>query len=643
MISLQSIEKSYHLSNQTVKVLNNINLALYPGELSYLLGESGCGKSTLLNILGGIDKADNGEYIFDGKNVTNFKEKDWAYFRRNKIGFVFQTFNLIPHLIALENIEMSMILDGFSKTDRRARALELLELVGLKDRASHLPNQLSGGQKQRVAIARSLANNPDIILADEPTGALDSENSEQIMKILKEVSQQGKIVLVVTHSQELLHFADKVIKMKDGTINEVKQITVKNDSPIQKEKMNSNKPKKLNWGTTVKLSLRNLKNKKWRNTLTAIGASIGILGIVLIGALGNGINEKIKNSLDLKTANSSIGVYKKGTELLSPKVAEEIKKVKDVKAVYTYNPFSISIESKNEKKETVSADTLVPPKYKKIYGNSYITNGRYPTKNHELVLPERTAQKLFGNNLKKAIGKKIKIVSQLMAMKGIYQTVQTEATVTGTVANSAIPITDSAGFSYPLAMEVTNENPETQNKALQYTVIPSSIDKVDSIINKLKTKGYIAETEEDSNKEISNYVTMASVAIGLLSAISLVVSSIMIGIVLYVSVLERTREIGTLKALGAFKSDIRRIFVTEGFMIGALGGIFGVIGSMILGKLANFIIKEGFNKPTLQLFQFEAYQLIIIIIFSGLLGVLASFIPAFRASKLNPVEALKYE
>lgn len=282
MISLQSIEKSYHLSNQTVKVLNNINLALYPGELSYLLGESGCGKSTLLNILGGIDKADNGEYIFDGKNVTNFKEKDWAYFRRNKIGFVFQTFNLIPHLTALENIEMSMILDGFSKTDRRARALELLELVGLKDRASHLPNQLSGGQKQRVAIARSLANNPDIILADEPTGALDSGNSEQIMKILKEVSQQGKIVLVVTHSQELLHFADKVIKMKDGTINEVKQITVKNDSPIQKEKMNSNKPKKLNWGTTVKLSLRNLKNKKWRNTLTAIGASIGILGIVLM-------------------------------------------------------------------------------------------------------------------------------------------------------------------------------------------------------------------------------------------------------------------------------------------------------------------------------------------------------------------------
>jgi len=229
MISLQSIEKSYHLSNQTVKVLNNINLALYPGELSYLLGESGCGKSTLLNILGGIDKADNGEYIFDGKNVTNFKEKDWAYFRRNKIGFVFQTFNLIPHLTALENIEMSMILDGFSKTDRRARALELLELVGLKDRASHLPNQLSGGQKQRVAIARSLANNPDIILADEPTGALDSENSEQIMKILKEVSQQGKIVLVVTHSQELLHFADKVIKMKDGTINEVKKITEKND------------------------------------------------------------------------------------------------------------------------------------------------------------------------------------------------------------------------------------------------------------------------------------------------------------------------------------------------------------------------------------------------------------------------------
>lgn len=643
MISLKSIEKSYKLADEMVQVLKNINLELTPGELSYLFGESGCGKSTLLNIIGGIDEASNGEYLFNGKNVTDFSEKDWAYFRRKKIGFVFQNFNLIPHLTAIENVEMSMILEGLSKTERRARAIELLELVGLQERGNHLPNQLSGGQKQRVAIARSLANNPDIILADEPTGALDSENSEQIMKILKKVAAQGKIVLVVTHSQEYLSYADKIIKMKDGTIVDIENTANQKNNKPSLDMDISNKRKKLNWGTTLKLAVRNLKNKKWRSTLTAIGASIGIFGILLIGSLGNGIKEKISSTVDNTVADSSIGVYKEDTELLPNTTVNDLESVKHVEAVYTYNPFQISIETSDGIKETASADTLVPPKHKEIYGKKYIIDGKYPSKNYEVAIPERTAKKLFGNNTSQAIGQKVKIISQLMSLKDVYQTVKTEATITGIVKNGAIPLLDSVGFSYPLALNITNDNPQTKNTALQYTVIPSSADKVDSIIKKLQSKGYKAETEGDSSEEISNYVTMASVAVGLLSAISLIVSSIMIGIVLYVSVLERTREIGTLKAIGAFKSDIRRIFVTEGLMIGILGGIFGVAGSMIIGKLANYIIKEVFEKPNLQLFQFDFYQILMIIVFSGLLGVLASFIPAFRASKLNPVEALKYE
>ncbi|UYP07142.1 ABC transporter ATP-binding protein/permease [Priestia megaterium] len=646
MISLKSIKKSYNLNNESVQVLKDINLDLFPGQLTYLLGESGCGKSTLLNIIGGIDNFSNGEYLFNTKSVKNFSEKEWSYFRRKKIGFIFQNFNLISHLTALENVEMSMILEGMSKSERRKHATELLELVGLGDRINHLPNQLSGGQKQRVSIARSLANNPDIILADEPTGALDSKNSEQIMKILKEVADQGKIVLVVTHSEKFTEYADKIIKMKDGLITDVTNFKNK-DNNISNEKENHknltlNKGKKINWSTTLKLAVRNIKNKKWRNTLTALGASIGIFGIVTIGALGNGVKGKITSTVDENTENSSISVYKEGTELLSDSMLNKLSNVKDVQAVYSYNPFQASLEASNKKKITVSADTLVPKENQSMYGKHYITHGSYPSKNNQISIPERTAKELYGTP-NKAIGKKVKVVTQLMSLKDVYQTVETQAVITGTVKNGSIPMLDSVGLSYPLSTQIMNKNPQTKGKSMQYTIIPSSRNKVDSIIEDVKKMGYTAETEEDSSKEISNYVTMASVAVGMLSGISLIVSSIMIGIVLYVSVLERTKEIGTLKALGAFRTDIRRIFVTEGLMVGILGGVFGVAGSFIVGKLANFIIKEGFHKPSLQLFEFNIYQIIVIVILSGFLGVLASFIPAFRASRLNPVEALKYE
>ncbi|WKB35496.1 ABC transporter ATP-binding protein [Terrilactibacillus sp. S3-3] len=203
MISIKNLQKHYTLNKKSIPILQDINLTLVPGEMTCLVGESGCGKSTLLHILGGLDDYDGGDYLFNGKNVKNFSEKEWSSFRTRNIGFIFQNFNLIPHLSALENVEISMILNKAPKSERQQRAKRLLDSVGLKSRYHYLPSQLSGGQKQRVAIARALANNPDIILADEPTGALDSKNSKQVMHILKTIAEQGKIVLIVTHSLEL--------------------------------------------------------------------------------------------------------------------------------------------------------------------------------------------------------------------------------------------------------------------------------------------------------------------------------------------------------------------------------------------------------------------------------------------------------
>ncbi|MEW5323127.1 ATP-binding cassette domain-containing protein [Geobacillus thermoleovorans] len=643
MIILRNIKKYYKLGNESIEVLKGVSLHLQKGQLICLLGESGCGKSTLLNIIGGLDYADDGEYIFQSINVRKFNEKEWACLRREKIGFVFQSFNLIPHLSALENVEMSMTLLGKSKEERKRRAIELLNMVGLEDKLNYLPNQLSGGQKQRVAIARALANDPDIILADEPTGALDSENSVRIMEILKKISQQGKVVLVVTHSQELVSFADRIIRMRDGKIIENEDVAHATEVE-DVDKSIGNKSKKLDLFTTCKLSFRNIKNKKWRNILTAIGASIGIFGLSIIMALGNGVKQKLSSSIDEATAKSSLSVANEQFAVLSENDSAQLRELKGVRDIYPYNPFQISIKTKEGAKATSSAESLSPRKYAEIiYGKKYIVKGRFPDdQSDEIVLPERIAKKLFKDS-KEAVGKHVSLVVQVMSLKEIYPTVNVHATVVGVVKNNPIPLLDTVGISYGLSQKIMQESIGNSTSALSFTIIPSSMKDIAPLKNEIKKMGYKVQTDEESQNEINEYISLASIALGMLSGISLIVSSIMIGIVLYVSVLERTREIGILKALGAFRSDIRRIFVTEGVLIGVIGGVFGILGSIAVGKAANYVVTTVMKKSNLDLFQFSFVQVVLLILFSGLLGVLASFVPANKAAKQPAVEALRHE
>lgn len=556
---------------------------------------------------------------------------------------MFQSFNLIPHLSALENVEMSMTLLGKSKEERKRRAIELLNMVGLGDKLNYLPNQLSGGQKQRVAIARALANDPDIILADEPTGALDSENSARIMEILRKISQQGKVVLVVTHSQELVSYADRIIRMRDGKIIEDEDVA----HAVEVEDVDKwigSKGKKLDLLTTCKLSFRNIKNKKWRNILTAIGASIGIFGLSIIMALGNGVKEKLSSSIDEATAKSSLSVANEQFAVLNENDIVRLREIKGVRDIYPYNPFQISMKTKEGAKATSSAESLSPRRYAEvIYGKKYIVKGRFPDdQRDEIVLPERIAKKLFKDS-KEAVGKNVSLVVQLMSLKEIYPTVNVNATVVGVVKNNSIPLLDTVGISYGLSQKIMKESIGNSTSALSFTIIPSSIKDIAPLKSKIREMGYKVQTDEESQNEINEYVSFASIALGMLSGISLIVSSIMIGIVLYVSVLERTREIGILKAIGAFRSDIRRIFVTEGMLIGIIGGVFGILGSITVGKAANYVVTTVMKKSNLDLFQFRFIQVVLLVLFSGLLGVLASFVPANKAAKQPAVEALRHE
>ncbi len=291
MLELKNITKKYLSGANTVTALKGINLKFRETEFVSILGPSGCGKTTLLNIIGGLDNYTNGDLIINGKSTKNFKDKDWDTYRNHSIGFVFQNYNLIPHQTVLANVELALTLAGESKTECRRRAIQALKDVGLEDQMHKKPNQMSGGQMQRVAIARALVGNPDILLADEPTGALDTKTSVQIMDLLKEIAKE-KLVIMVTHNPDLANnYSTRIIKLLDGNV-------IDDSNPYENnESHNENKSGKTNMSflTALSLSLNNLLTKKGRTILTAFAGSIGIIGIALILSLSSGMQNYIDN------------------------------------------------------------------------------------------------------------------------------------------------------------------------------------------------------------------------------------------------------------------------------------------------------------------------------------------------------------
>ena len=291
MLKLKNIKKDYKTGDFIQHALKNISVSFRKNEFVAILGPSGSGKTTLLNIIGGLDRYDSGDLIIDGKSTKSFKDKDWDAYRNHAVGFIFQSYNLISHISVLENVEMGMTLSGISAAERKRKALELLEKVGLKDHAHKKPNQLSGGQMQRVAIARALANDPKIILADEPTGALDSKTSTQIMELIKEIAKD-KLVIMVTHNAELAKdYASRIVSMKDGVILDD---TDSYDDENKRSGELSIKKTSMSLLSALKLSFNNIKTKKGRTALTAFASSIGIIGIALILSLSNGFNKEVE-------------------------------------------------------------------------------------------------------------------------------------------------------------------------------------------------------------------------------------------------------------------------------------------------------------------------------------------------------------
>ena len=313
MLELKKIKKSYKTADFTQVALDNISLEFRKSEFVSILGPSGSGKTTLLNIIGGLDRYDSGDLIINGKSTKDYKDRDWDEYRNNSVGFIFQSYNLISHISVLSNVEMSMTLSGVGKKEKRERALEVLERVGLKDHAYKRPNELSGGQMQRVAIARALVNNPDIILADEPTGALDSTTSVQIMELIKEISKD-KLVIMVTHNPDLAEkYSSRIIKLLDSKIiddSDPYKPTKEDKNEAQKNSKKSRKTS-MSFLTALSLSINNLRTKKGRTILTAFAGSIGIIGIATIMSLSNGVQQYIDRTQEETLSSYPLSIQDK--------------------------------------------------------------------------------------------------------------------------------------------------------------------------------------------------------------------------------------------------------------------------------------------------------------------------------------------
>ncbi|MBR4626164.1 MAG: ABC transporter ATP-binding protein/permease [Ruminococcus sp.] len=312
MLQLKNIVKDYGSGDTKVRALNGVEITFRENEFVAILGHSGCGKTTLLNIIGGLDHYTSGDLIINGVSTKKYKDRDWDAYRNHSIGFIFQSYNLIPHQTVLSNVELALTISGVSKSERRKRAKEALEKVGLGDQLHKKPNQMSGGQMQRVAIARALINNPDILLADEPTGALDSETSIQVMELLKEIAKD-KLVIMVTHNPELAEqYATRIVRIKDGQLTGDSDpfTPEKADEPVKGKK----KRVSMSFLTAVSLSLNNLMTKKGRTLLTAFAGSIGIIGIALILSLSTGINEYIDHVQEETLSSYPITINRESTD-----------------------------------------------------------------------------------------------------------------------------------------------------------------------------------------------------------------------------------------------------------------------------------------------------------------------------------------
>ena len=775
MLELKNIVKKYNTGGSEVEVLKSVNIHFRENEFVSILGASGSGKTTLLNIIGGLDKYTSGDMALMGRSTKEFKDRDWDGYRNGTIGFVFQSYNLISHLSVIENVKLALSISGQSNAENDEKARKVLEDVGLAEHLYKKPNQLSGGQMQRVAIARALVTDPKIILADEPTGALDSSTSAQIMDLIKEISKD-KLVIMVTHNAEIAEkYSDRIVRLSDGVVIEDTAANSVRDSGSEYKCAKTS----MSLAQAINSSFKNLLTKKVRTALTTVAASIGIISIATVMAISSGMNgyikttqedtistvpvtisavdskiiiktgpDKKKSSKEIKLSDMGKTHLNRYTEdalgedgsfisYMKKKASKYYKSIDcstgySIKAlikdqngqfhsvqeneirtiVNTINNFAVlptdekiitkdyellasktgkfKYPSLNEAILFVGADGTLSEKQLSLLGYGgrksvkpdeligmkfkVLTNNQYFRQFGDVFIPNEVTENLYneGQTLEITavmrckdssktpfnglIGYNKAFLDNILKSEESSDIVKAQKNSKGksVIGGSGEALTDEAyqgimqqlgGDSTPKSINFYAESFKDREK------IVNTIGKFNKELEKKygkSSKSYeryaisytdMAKTITKAFGDIINSITFVLIAF---SAISLLVSSVMIGILIYVSVVERTKEIGILRALGSRKRDVSRIFNAEAGILGLISGVLGVAVASALTIPINRLVANSLNIKGFEA-SVSPKAACTLILLSVALTLIAGFIPSKIAARKNPVEALRTE
>lgn len=652
LLELTDIHKSYYLGKEEFPVLKGIDLQFERGEFVSILGESGGGKTTLMNIIGGLDREFKGTVKVEGRVLDHQKEKQLDEYRRAMVGYIYQSYNLIPHLTVLDNVMVSLEMTTLSPAEKKQRAIQLLTEVGLSDHIKKHPRQLSGGQKQRVAIARALAADPQIIIADEPTGALDAQNTQEVLEILDRIAQDGKLVIAVTHSNEVANHGTRIVRLADGKIEADEQL--RPTYPVQEVERLT--PRPLPAISSYRTAFKHLMYNFWRNSLIMLGVGIGLFAVILFSGIGNGVNGYLQNQINrvanpevisvlknqtgkkmtneqLQSSIQNIAANLQGSTIKASEVhrIERLKGVKKVEAGYIIPAYRLTNQAKEQSGTMMQTWSLAEKK-------DLLKVGHTPKKG-ELVLKKQDAIELFGNHpMKSFVGKTVKMEFQWVNTQKQPVVINLDLKVAGiTDGTSGATVINAPTVRQALKQAKATSSPNS------LAVKVKSLDQVNHVasqINNLKTNGKRvvgAITIGSVLKRVNTYVKLAANVLAAIAGISLLVSALMIIVTMYMSVSERTKEIGILRALGERKKDIRRLFTAESLLIGLFGAVFALVISLL--------VAWGLNASLAHLIKYQIVQITVgNAIFAFLAAIIISFLaavlPARRAAKLNTIDAL---
>lgn len=676
-LRISHVNKFYNLLNkEKFQALNDVNLSFKKGELVSIVGESGSGKSTLMNLIGGLDSDFEGEISVEGESLSKLTEKQLDKYRKNRVGFVFQSFNLIPHLSILENVTIALTLSNVKESEKIEKATKLLTSLGLESQMKKKPSQLSGGQKQRVAIARALINDPEIILADEPTGSLDTGTTTQILKILKNIADSGKLVIMVTHSEKVASISSRVIEISDGkVVKDEKKAGYK----ISKSKKFKNKDGQTNtkqnfsFWSAIKLSIKNMWASKTKNFFMAFGVAISIASMILMLSFGAGLTSYITTQADSYTSPTVVTVTKKTTSSNSGEMQNQ-----NVMSFFKPNPFSDEdidtlvsdvneyikdktsyVVKKDELKFGYSAMTGFSQSAKVIWGgneedsstimylyttpptynDSHLVSGRMSGHN-EIMFSKSIVQKLGCENEEDVLGKKVDFYVKYGTDPNATEINLTDIEITGIVDTSIMSDYLVCYIDYDYLCDIVAGEGQTLEPTETYIITDGqkTTDLINSYIS--SSEKYAGSVEQRLAEMFNDMLGVIGSALLVIAMISLVVSTIMIFVVLYMSVTERTREIGVLKSIGARRKDIKLIFTSESFLVGVLSGIVGIIFSFILSGVIYLILTSTIGFCPLG---FRVHYYVIAMLISVVISMLSGLYPAAKAAKLDPVESLRHE